>query len=328
MALLHLFEVDGPSDAASESTPPDRVLRRGGDLSALALAAFLRTAAPVPHVRVVLGHAGADARAERLDVRPDARVPTPAGGSVRLAARGLQRVLRDIEPAGCVAWSGFAAAVARRAGVGGSLGAVAAIDPHGRSPADTAEAIKIAQCTSVPDRGDHGERPRVLLLADPGTQGRTLLPWRGVSLASAGHAGIDFAVPPACSGLRRLLRMPTEGLDLVRIDVDGRPLHERLAAATVALAVHGPDADAHASPGLVAAALSAGLHVVADPRHAPVSLHDNPGLVPCHRAATAEVARALLDAMAKRPRRRTTGALAAGFVDRVYAAAGVTPQPA
>jgi len=291
--LLHLVE----ADARPTDHDPQAHSRHGGDLSACALRAFLEGCAAsgrtgrAAHACVVLGSPAAQRRARRLGLAPAARVPTPFA-TPHAAANPLRRVAAGVRPDAVVAWSDFAARVGRLAGFGGAP--LLEVDPH--RPGEG--AVGPAPPPGVGQDGVHRQRDRVLLLADPTHTTPALLAWRSAALAAVCMGRpLTLAIPPRCRQVRRVWRLASSADAPLGLAADDAPLPDRLGRAGVALAVWSPEG--HASEGLVRAALGAGLRVVADPARLPASLADQ--VEPAHRAAPAEIARALLAALLDEP---------------------------
>ncbi len=327
-SLLHLVEADQPTMPPPEGDALLDRLERGGDLSALACAAMLDTQDAHAHAVVALGPPAVERRAAALGAGPVARVPVPFG-TPHATANALRKVVRHsgVRFDACIAWSAFAARVARLTGFGPGRGDFAPLleaDPHrpdaeasrlellrgekGDADALGALADRVLRAALAPARLPLAGRPgigvrasRVMLLADPAASGSAALAWRGAVLAAAASGPTRLLLPAGCAGGRRVGRLPVAGHTTLRIDADGLP--HRLARAHAALAVYGPQPHQHASPGLVAYALAMGVPVVADPKRlgeGHPDLHagaDTPGLHPIHAPVPIEIARALLAAL-------------------------------
>lgn len=328
-SILHLVEADHPAMPAPEGDAAPEVFERGGDLSALACAAMLdaQPAKPHAHAVVVLGPGPVSRRAAELGANPVARVPVPFG-TPHATANALRKVLghAGVRFDACIAWSAFAARVARLTGFGPGRGDLAPLveadphrpdteglgfdgtGPHGPGPdlrplAEQAMRAAIAPArlpTTFDPSCEPGSTVPVALLADPASAGSANLVWRGSALAAAASGPIVLHLPTGCAGARRVARLPAAST--LSISVDANPLPYRLASVRVALAVYGPRPDQHASPGLVAYALDLGVPVVADPKrlvdgHPIFARGTHPGLHPIHAHATIEIARALLAAL-------------------------------
>lgn len=328
--LLHLVEADHPGMPPPEGGPRLDQLERGGDLSALACAAMLDAEdshAPADaHAVVALGPAAVQRRVAALGAGPIARVPVPFG-TPHATANVLRKVVRrcGVRFDACVAWSAFAARVARLTGFGpgrGDLAPLLEADPHRpdaeatnpelvRSPhGDESEltplAERVMRAAVSPARlpmtgeslgSDHGVT-RVALLADPAASGSAALAWRSAALATAASGPMDLILPTGCAAARRVARLPEAGQTRIVLDSDALP--QRLARVRIALAVYGLATHEHASPGLVAYALSMGVAVVAD-RARVDGLHPDlpagepvPGLHALHTPVPIEIARAML----------------------------------
>ncbi|MCW5755683.1 MAG: hypothetical protein KIT54_00425 [Phycisphaeraceae bacterium] len=339
--IVHLVEADHPALPTPEGDTALEMLERGGDLSALACAAMLdaQPASPGAHVHAVvaLGAAPVARRAAALGANPVARVPVPFG-TPHATANVLRKVIQHtgVRFDACIAWSAFAARVARLTGFGpgrGDLAPLIEADPHRpdteggglerpnrqREGADlTPMAEQALRAAIAParlpvacePRSTIGEPMHVALLADPAPSGTANLAWRGSALAAAASSPIVLRLPAGCAGARRVGRLPAA--DTLSIVVDAAPLPHRLSSAKAALAVFGPRPYQHASPGLVAYALALGLPVVADLRrlaggHPAFASGVPEGLHPVHACAPIEMARALLAALDKQPRAGTHG---------------------
>ncbi|MFI4916549.1 MAG: hypothetical protein ACIAS6_08605 [Phycisphaerales bacterium JB060] len=326
--LLHLVEADHPGMPPPEGGPRLDFLERGGDLSALACAAMLDAedsrASDTAHAVVALGPAAVQRRAAALGAGPIARVPVPFG-TPHATANVLRKVVRrgGVRFDACVAWSAFAARVARLTGFGpgrGDLAPLLEADPHRLDP----DAInptttdlppgslgplteRVMRAAGSPARlpmgGDWtpaGGAMRVALLADPAASGSATLAWRGSALAAAASGPLELVLPTGCASARRVSRLPEAGQ--TSVSLDSGPLPQRLARAHVALACYGRAEHEHASPGLVAYALSMGVAVVAersriDGGHPSLPGGDAiAGLYEVHAAVPIEVARAILAA--------------------------------
>lgn len=325
--LLHLVEADHPGMPPPEGGPRLDQLERGGDLSALACAAMLDSQdarGPADaHAVVALGPLAVQRRVAALGAGPVARVPVPFG-TPHATANVLRKVVRrcGVRFDACVAWSAFAGRVARLTGFGpgrGDLAPVLEADPHRPDP-DAAghemaqrdgEALaplagRVLRAAVYPARlpmgevGPHtdGTPLRVALLADPAASGSATLAWRGTALAAAAWGPMDLMLPTGCAAARRVARLPQAVR--TRLVLDGDELPQRLARVRLALAMYGPGPDGHASPGLVAYALSMGVPVVADrsridglhpalPAGEPVA-----GLQGLHAPVPLEISRAML----------------------------------
>ena len=331
--LLHLVEADHPGMPPPEGGPRLGQLERGGDLSALACAAMLDAEdshAPADaHAVVALGPPAVQRRVASLGAGPVARVPVPFG-TPHATANVLRKVVRrsGVRFDACVAWSAFAARVARLTGFGPGRGDLAPLleadphrpdpdatnpervrSPHGEEGALAPLASRVMRAALSPARLPMGETQeqgpdapiRVALLADPAASGSATLAWRGTALAAAAHGPMDLILPTGCAAARRVARLPEAGHTRIMLDLDGLP--QRLARVRLALAVYGPGAYEHASPGLVAYALSMGVGVIADrtridglhpdlPEGEPIA-----GLQPLHAPVPIEIARAMLAAL-------------------------------
>lgn len=329
--IIHLVEADHPAMPTPEGDLALEMLERGGDLSALACAAML-DAQPAPpnahaHAIVALGPGPVARRAALLGARPVARVPVPFG-TPHATANALRKVIRHtgVRFDACIAWSAFAARVARLTGFGPARGDFAPLieaDPH-RPDAEGARldllglpgtgadlgplADQALRAALAPARlaalfeppARPGPPTPVVLLADPALSGTANLAWRASALAAAASVPIVLHLPAGCAGARRVGRLPAA--DTLSIVVDSGPLPHRLARARAALAAYGPRAYQHASPGLVAYALALGLPVVADfervkDGHPAFAKGPPEGLHPIHAPAPIEAARALLAAL-------------------------------
>lgn len=333
--LLHLVEADHPAMSPPEGDVVPGQLERGGDLSALACAAMLDAEDPgvCAHAVVSLGPAAAQRRAAALGADPVARVPVPFG-TPHATANALHKVVRrcGVRFDACIAWSAFAARVARLAGFGPGRGDVAPLleaDPHRPDPEAsrlefvrdekfdteglTALADRVFQAALAPARlpmgglrdNQDGSPMRVTLLSDPAASGSATLAWRGVVLNAAASGPTALVLPAGCAGSRRVGRLPEAANMSLAIDTDGLP--QRLHRARAALAIYGPQPHQHASPGLVAYALAMGVPVVANPARlvdGHPDLHaagDTPGLHAVHAPVPIEIARALLAALDAMP---------------------------
>lgn len=331
--LLHLVEADHPGMPPPEGGPRLDQLERGGDLSALACAAMLDAEdshAPADaHAVVALGPPAVQRRVAALGAGPVARVPVPFG-TPHATANVLRKLVRrcGVRFDACIAWSAFAARVARLTGFGPGRGDLALLleadphrpdieatnpelvrSPHGDDAAIAPLAERVLRAAVSPARlpmadvGDdaNGSVTRVALLADPAASGSATLAWRGAALASAASGQIDLILPTGCAAARRVARLPEAGHTRIVLDSDGLP--QRLARVRLALATYGSARHEHASPGLVAYALSMGVAVVAD-RARVEGLHprlpkDEPieGLHAMHASVPIEIARAMLDVL-------------------------------
>lgn len=338
--LLHLVEADHPSMPPPEGVALPDQRERGGDLSALACAAMLDADDANTHLVVVLGPGAAMRRATELGAGPAARVPVPFG-TPHATANALRKVIDQcgVRFDACIAWSAFAARTARLTGFGPGRGDFAPLleaDPH--RPDDEAARLELLKgkpehrddllalatrafraatapaalttefATDLADgltRGEGGrasenQRLRVALLADPARAGAAALAWRGAVLAAAASRPITLMLPAGCAGARRVGRLP--GAGTLRLEIDDEPLPQRLARAHAVLATYGRKPHEHASPGLVAYALSMGLPVVADPsqldgQHPAFSDGVPEGVHRIHESVPIEIARALLEAL-------------------------------
>lgn len=301
---------------------------RGGDLSSLACAAMLDADDSSVHAVVALGPPTVRRRAAALGADPIARVPIPFG-TPHATANAFRKVVHHcgVRFDACVAWSAFAARVARLTGFGPSRSDFAPLleaDPH-RPDSETSrlELLKgqnerrdelaalatrvfraahapAALPTSLVQPPSEGEAVTVALLADPAASGASTLAWRGAVLAAAASAPVRLLLPAGCAGSRRVGRLP--GADTLTLEIDPDPLPQRLAKVHAVLATYGPASHEHASPGLVAYALSLGLPVVADVARlneasSGIDLAKHPNLHTLHAPVPIEVARALLDAL-------------------------------
>ncbi|MFI4882836.1 MAG: hypothetical protein ACIAQU_09665 [Phycisphaerales bacterium JB064] len=328
--LLHLVEADHPAMPPPEGDAVADQRERGGDLSSLACAAMLDADDASVHAVVVLGPPPAMRRAAVLGADPVARAPVPFG-TPHATANALRKVIRHcgVRFDACIAWSAFAARVARLTGFGPARGDFAPLleaDPHRPDPevarlellrgqgensdalqalADRAmrAAIAPAALPTGQDTFSAGQPIRIALLADPAPSGSASLAWRGAVLTAAASSTVELRLPAGCAGIRRVGRLPDAGRLELAIDAD--PLPQRLARAQAALAIYGPEPHQHASPGLVAYALSMGLPVVAHwerLRDGHPSLHkDTPGLHLVHASVPIEIARAMLGAFESQP---------------------------
>lgn len=333
--LLHLVEADHPAMAPPEGDAAPNQLERGGDLSALACAAMLDAEDPgaCAHAVVSLGPAALQRRAAALGADPLARVPVPFG-TPHATANALRKVVLQsgVRFDACIAWSAFAARVARLTGFGpgkGDLAPLLEADPHRPDPEASrlellrgektetqglrALADRVSQAALAPARlsmgglagNDEDGTMRVALLCDPAASGSATLAWRGAVLAAAASGPTTLLLPAGCASVRRVGRLPQAANLRLAIDTDGLP--QRLSRVQAALAIYGPEPHQHASPGLVAYALAMGVPVVADPArlaeghpdlHAGV---DTPGLHAVHAPVPIEMARALLAALGDTP---------------------------
>ena len=287
--LLHLVEADHPAMPPPEGDAPSEHRERGGDLSALACAAMIDADDASAHAVIALGPPPIVRRAAALGAAPVARTPVPFG-TPHATANALRKVVRHsgVRFDACIAWSAFAARVARLTGFGPARGDLAPLleaDPHRPDPetskiellrghsegsdvlralADKAMRAAISPA-ALPLSGGwrDDEHPiRVALLADPAASATASLAWRGAVLSAAASETIELRLPAGCGGARRVSRLPEAGQ--LRLAIDADPLPQRLTRVLAALAIYGPQAHQHASPGLVAYALSMGVPVVAD----------------------------------------------------------------
>ncbi len=333
--LLHLVEADHPAMSPPEGDASPSQLERGGDLSALACAALLDAegARSCAHAVVSLGPAAVQRRAALLGADPVARVPVPFG-TPHATANALRKVVLNsgVRFDACIAWSAFAARVARLTGFGpgrGDLAPLLEADPHRPDPeasrlellrGENADneilgslANRVFQAALAPARLPLGnmtgeitrDASRVVLLSDPAASGLATLAWRGTVLAAAASGPTTLLLPGGSAGARRVGRLPEAANLSLAIDNDALP--QRLMRGHAALAMYGPQPHQHASPGLVAYALAMGVPVVADPTRlvdGHPDLHagaDTPGLHPVHAPVPIEMARALLAALDAAP---------------------------
>lgn len=328
--LLHLVEADHPAMPPAEGDRPVISPERGGDLSALACASMLDASEACAHAVVVLGPPPAWRRAHRLGVAPCARVPVPFG-TPHATANALRRVVSRcaVRFEACIAWSGFAARVARLTGFGPGrtdLAPLLEADPHRPDPeasrlelfrggrsrrepglltlADVALSASLSPA-ALPVEAPlprQGRALRIGLLADPAASASGTLAWRSALLAAAAGGPVELCLPAGCAGVRRMERAPR--IEPFRIRIDPRPLPQRLVGVDVMLAVTGTWPEAHASAGLVAYALSMGVPVVADWRRLadghPALHEDAPGLHLVEAPVPMDMARALLEAVDRR----------------------------
>lgn len=324
--LLHLVEADHPAMPPPEGDAAIEQRERGGDLSALACAAYLDADDASAHAVVALGPGPCVRRAALLGVAPVARAPVPFG-TPHATANALRKVVRHcgVRFDACIAWSAFAARVGRLTGFGPARGDFAPLleaDPHRPDPEtsklemlrgheDKDEALRglaerVMQAAEAPAAlpmgrdADAADRPRrIVLLADPALSGSAALAWRGSILTSAASTMIELWLPAGCAGARRVGRLPDAGRLHLVIDAD--PLPQRLARADAALAIYGPQAHQHASPGLVAYALSMGVPVVAQWERLadghPLLTGETRGLHLVRAPVPIEISRALLEAL-------------------------------
>jgi hypothetical protein len=325
--LLHLVEADHPAMAPVEGLALPGQLERGGDLSALACAAMLDADTRSAHAVIALGPPAVQRRAAALGAGPVARAPVPFG-TPHATANVLRKVVRHagVRFDACIAWSAFAARVARLTGFGpgrGDLAPLLEADPH-RPDAEVArlellrgEQDRGGELGSVADRAlaaaraparlplnvaearGRGGPIRVALLADPAASGTATLAWRGTVLAAAVRGPTVLMLPAGCASARRVGRFPPSVNLSVRIDADGLP--HRLARCHAAVALYGSRPEQHASPGLVAYALALGVPVVADVRRLvdghPDLAEGVAGLLGVHAPVPTEVGRALFESI-------------------------------
>lgn len=328
--LLHLVEADHPAMSPPEGAAPRGQAERGGDLSALACAALLdaEDTNNCAHAVVALGPPAVQRRAAALGADPIARVPVPFG-TPHATANGLHKVIRSsgVRFDACIAWSAFAARVARLTGFGpgrGDLAPLLEADPHRPDPessklellrGENADADALGSLADrvfhaalaparLPIRGpsheDDSGTKHIALLADPAASGLATLAWRGAVLAAAASGPTALMLPAGCAGARRVGRLPEAANLSMATDPHGLP--QRLARSRAALAVYGPQPHQHASPGLVAYALAMGVPVVADPTRLADGHPDleagaeTPGLHIVHAPVAIELSRALLAA--------------------------------
>ncbi|UYV12501.1 MAG: hypothetical protein NCW75_14535 [Phycisphaera sp.] len=333
--LLHLVEADHPAMPPPEADAPVDMIERGGDLSALACAAMLdaEETNESAHAVVALGPSTVQRRAAALGADPVARVPVPFG-TPHATANGLRKVVRNcgVRFDACIAWSAFAARVARLTGFGpgrGDLAPLLEADPHRPDPESSklellrGERADAGALGSLADRvfhaalaparlplggasdSDDPRTVRIALLADPAASGLATLAWRGAVLAAAASGPTTLILPAGCAGARRVARLPAAANMTVAFDAGGLP--QRLARSHAALAVYGPQPHQHASPGLVAYALAMGVPVVADPARLTEGHPDleagiaTPGVHGVHAPVAIEMSRALLAAMDAAP---------------------------
>jgi hypothetical protein len=333
--LLHLVEADHPAMPPPEGDAMPGQMDRGGDLSALACAALLDAegSRSCAHAVVALGPAAVQRRAAMLGADPVARVPVPFG-TPHATANALRKVVLQcgVRFDACIAWSAFAARVARLAGFGPGRGDIAPLleaDPH--RPDTEASRLELMRgehagndtLGSLADRVFHAALAparlplgrmtgtpspggsRVVLLSDPAASGLATLAWRGTVLAAAASGPTTLLLPGGCAGARRVGRLPEAGN--MRLAIDNDALPQRIMRGHAALAMYGPRLHQHASPGLVAYALAMGVPVVADPARlvdGHPDLHagaDTPGLHAVHAPVPIEIARALLAALEAAP---------------------------
>lgn len=324
--LLHLIEADHPAMPPPEGDAVVEQRERGGDLSALACAALLDADDASAHAVVALGPAPCVRRAALLGAAPDARAPVPFG-TPHATANALRKVVRHcgVRFDACIAWSAFAARVARLTGFGPARGDFAPLleaDPHRLDPEtsklelvrgqdDRMEALRaladrVIRAAAAPAalpmgrEAELAERPkRIALLADPALSGTAALAWRGAVLTAAASTAIELWLPAGCAGARRVGRLPHTGT--LRMVIDADPLPQRLGRADAALAIYGPEPHQHASPGLVAYALSMGVPVVAQWERVrdghPLLCEDALGLHLVRAPVAIEISRALLEAL-------------------------------
>ncbi len=328
--LLHLVEADHPAMPPPEGGSASDLRERGGDLSALACASMLDADDASVHAVIARGPPAVMRRAAELGADPVARAPVPFG-TPHATANVLRKVVRrcGVRFDACIAWSAFAARVARLTGFGPSRGDYAPLleaDPHRpdleasrlelvkskNSDADSLDALATrvfraahapaALPTALAQPPRDGQPMLVSLLADPAASGTSTLAWRGAVLAAAASAPIRLVLPAGCAGARRVGRLP--GAGTLTLEIDAQPLPRRLSRAHAVLAVYGPEPPEHASPGLVSYALEIGLPVVADAsrlEHAPgwERLADHPNLYRLYGTAPIEIARTLLEALGR-----------------------------
>ena len=326
--LVHLVEADHPAMPPPEGGAAVDRLERGGDLSALACASMLDADDASIHAVVALGPPAVMRRAAELGADPIARAPVPFG-TPHATANVLRKVIRrcGVRFDACVAWSAFAARVARLTGFGPGRGDYAPLleaDPHrpdlegsrlelvksrdADPEALDALATRVFRAAHAPaalptrlaEPPRDGQPVLVSLLADPAASGSSTLAWRGAVLAAAASAPIRLMLPAGCAGARRVGRLPSA--NTLTLEIDAEPLPQRLARAHAVLAVYGPEPHEHASPGLVAYALELGLPVVADATRlegAPgwERLAEHPRLHQLYGPAPIEIARTLLKAL-------------------------------